>query len=184
MALLRQIGITPDVIPSSVEEEFDGRMNAVENALRLASAKAREVARGVDDALVLGADTIVLLDGVMLAKPADSADAVHMLRQLSGRTHEVVTAFCIVDQPSGGEITDYERTQVTFRRLPDEEIREYVAGGSPLDKAGAYGIQDDYGAVFVSRIDGCFYTVVGLPLVRVYLALKTFESHNVKPQRT
>jgi len=99
-----------------------------------------------------------------------------MLSMLSGHTHTVHTGYALIDRPSGVAIGGVEETRVTFRVLSGAEIREYVAGGSPMDKAGAYGIQDDFGAVFVSRIDGCYYNVVGLPLQTVYMALKNLET--------
>jgi septum formation protein len=145
-----------------------------ENARRLALAKALCVAPRFESALVLGADTIVVIEGEMLGKPSSPEEATRMLALLSGRTHTVVTAFALVDRPSGRSLTEVEETHVTFRALPPAEIDEYVRGGSPLDKAGAYGIQDDYGAVFVSRIEGCYYNVVGLPLARLHGALTEF----------
>ena len=176
LQLLKQIGMSPTVIPCDIPEVFDPSRSAEENASSLALQKALHVAREVPDGVVIGADTIVVLGGEMLGKPDGPRDAVRMLRSLSGRTHSVVTGFALVDRPSGRRTTGAERTDVTFRRLPAEEIEEYVAGGSPLDKAGAYGIQDDYGAVFVTRIEGCFYNVVGLPLSRFHTALQEFAA--------
>lgn len=177
VALLRQIGIQPIVAPSQVAEEFDASLSASDNAVALALRKAREVARSVADAIIIGADTIVVVDGAFIAKPEDAADAKRMLRLLSKRTHTVVTGFALVNSPSGESAADFESTDVTFRYLPDEEIEEYVAGGSPMDKAGAYGIQDDYGAVFVTRIEGCFYNVMGFPLAKFYTTLQKFQTH-------
>lgn len=97
-----------------------------------------------------------------------------MLRKLSGRTHTVLTGVAIVDAHSGRRRTFVERTRVTFRVLTDMEIKLYVASGSPMDKAGAYGIQDDHGAVFVEKMSGCFYTVVGFPLARFHVELQKF----------
>jgi septum formation protein len=176
VALLRQIGFAPQVVPSNVAEEFDERATPVENAVRLAQAKATEVGRGVENALIVGADTIVVLDGEYLGKPDDAGDAVRMLERLSGRTHVVVTGVAVLDRPSNRSVSGYEETRVTFRTLPREEIDSYVAQGTPMDKAGAYGIQDDYGAVFVSRIVGCYYNVVGLPLSKFYSMLQDFSS--------
>jgi septum formation protein len=172
--LLRQIGLEVEVRPSDVEEVMDPKLTAPENARELSLKKARAVAGGSDDAVVIGADTIVVVDDVVLGKPADPEDAVRMLSMLSGRTHTVCTGYALVDRPSGREEAGVEQTSVTFRSIPREEIDAYVGTGGPLDKAGAYGIQDDYGAVFVSRIEGCYYTVVGLPLSRVHAALKRF----------
>ncbi len=161
-------------MPCDIPEAFDPSGTPEENAAALSLQKALCVAEKVEEGVIIGADTIVVLGNEMLGKPEDAGDAVRMLTMLSGRTHAVVTGFALVEKPSGRRMTTTERTDVTFRRLPREEIEEYVAGGSPLDKAGAYGIQDDYGAVFVTRIEGCFYNVVGLPLSRFHTALGEF----------
>jgi septum formation protein len=176
ISLLRQIGMKVDVIPSDIPEEFDPTMSAGENARRLSLRKAVDVGKRIDDAIIIGADTIVVLEGMLLGKPSDPDDAIRMLEILSGQTHTVCTGFSLLDRPSDRSVTDLEKTSVTFRRLPRREIEEYVASGSPLDKAGAYGIQDDYGAVFVTRIEGCFYNVVGFPLARFYTTLERFQS--------
>jgi septum formation protein len=173
--LLRQIGLYPNVIPCDINEDFDHALAPSENAASLALQKAQEVARTINGAIVIGADTIVTLDGQMLGKPENPGDAVRMLEMLSGKTHIVHTGYALVDRPSDTYVTGVEGTLVTFRDIPRREIEEYVAGGSPLDKAGAYGIQDDYGAVFVTRIEGCFYNVVGLPLASLYSALQKFQ---------
>jgi septum formation protein len=173
--LLRQIGLYPNVIPCDINEDFDHALSPSENAVSLALQKAREVARTINGAIVIGADTIVTLDGRMLGKPENPDDAVRMLEMLSGKTHIVHTGYALVDRPSDTYVTGVEGTLVTFRDMPRSEIEEYVAGGSPLDKAGAYGIQDDYGAVFVTKIEGCFYNVVGLPLASLYSALQKFQ---------
>lgn len=169
--LLRQIGLAPEVIPCDIPEDFVADRTPAQNAVELASLKAQKIAGSVRSGCVLGADTIVTIDGTMLGKPADDADARRMLRLLSGRMHLVHTGFALIHQPSGAMHTGVEETRVFFRELPEAEIAEYVRGGSPMDKAGAYGIQDDYGAVFVRRVEGCYYNVVGLPLSAVYSAL-------------
>lgn len=142
---------------------------------RLALEKAREVASRVSRGSVVGADTIVVLEGSVLGKPRDPRQARIMLRRLSGRTHTVYTGIALVDAATGRSTSFYERTRVTFRNITTTEIREYVRTGSPLDKAGAYGIQDDFGAVFVEKVSGCFYNVVGFPLSRFYVELPRFE---------
>jgi septum formation protein len=176
LQLLKQIGMSPIVLPCDIPEVFDASRTPEENAASLALRKAFCVAGNVPDGVIIGADTIVVLGEEMLGKPDGPREAVRMLGSLSGRTHAVVTGFALVDRPSGRHMTGTERTEVTFRHLPLKEIEEYVAGGSPLDKAGAYGIQDDYGAVFVTRIEGCFYNVVGLPLSRLHTALQEFQA--------
>lgn len=130
-------------------------------ALDKARAVAREWTGG--PAVVLGADTEVVLDGRYLGKPRDAADAARMLRALSGRTHEVVTGLALVDAPSGREETLAVTTRVTMLDASDEDIAAYVATGEPLDKAGAYAVQG-LGARLVARVDGCFTNVVGLPV--------------------
>lgn len=177
IALLRQIGLVPEVIPSKIEETMDIALSPSENAMRLAEAKAIEVGGRLGEGIIIGADTIVLLNGEYLGKPVDRSDAIRMLELLSGRTHIVITGFSIVAMPGGRRVSDFEETQVTFRPIPRSEIEAYVAGGSPMDKAGSYGIQDDYGAVFVSRVEGCYYNVVGLPLSKLYVKLQEFQTH-------
>lgn len=138
-----------------------------EDPERYARRLARDKARAVPGGLVLGADTIVVLDDAILEKPRDTEDAVAMLRRLQGRTHHVVTAVCLV--ADGIERVRHDRTAVTFRAADDEMLRAYVATGEPLDKAGAYGIQG-WGAALVERIEGDFFGVMGLP-VRLVLEL-------------
>lgn len=176
IALLRQIGMHAVVVPGDIPEVFDDNDTVPGNACRLALAKARTVAADVADAIVIGADTIVAIDHHVLGKPEDRQDAIRMLTLLSGRTHTVVTAFALIDRPSECERVAFEETRVTFRDLPADEIADYAGTGSPMDKAGGYGIQDDYGAVFVSRVDGCYYNVVGLPLSRLYTTLREFST--------
>ena len=138
-------------------------------ALDKARAVAREWTGG--PAVVLGADTEVVLDGRYLGKPRDAADAARMLRELRGRTHEVVTGLALVDAPSGREETLAVTTRVTMIDAGAEEIAAYVATGEPLDKAGAYAVQG-LGARLVARVDGCFTNVVGLPVETTERLLK------------
>ena len=178
LGLLLQIGVIPEVIASSVVEVFDPGLSPADNAKKLALAKAVDVGKQIDSGLVIGADTIVILNSELLGKPVDHSDAIRMLRMLSGCTHTVITGFALLERPSNRFVQESETTLVTFRNIPDEEIARYVEGGSPFDKAGAYGIQDDYGAVFVSRVEGCFYNVVGLPLSRFHTTLCEFSKGN------
>jgi len=173
--LLKQLGIDFEVYESGIDEDLDGIESPIEHVKKLSLLKAEEVAESIDNAFIIGADTIVVLDGKILGKPKDKSEAIMMLNMLSGRTHNVYTGFTILDKPSNKFITDYEITKVTFRKLLSNEIDEYVDSGSPMDKAGAYGIQDDFGAVFIEKIDGCFYNVVGFPLTKFYLAMLKFQ---------
>ncbi len=150
------------VLPARGEEKPDYSLPPRELVKSLAAAKAREVAQlAADDDTVVAADTIVYYDSRVYGKPHSPAEAAEMLRTLSGRTHEVYTGVCVIR--SGRELLRAERSAVTFREIPEEEIAAYVATGEPLDKAGAYGAQGK-GALFVRRIDGDFFNVMGLPL--------------------
>ena len=157
-------GLVPqfDVEPSRFSEKGAG-LCAYDAALLNACGKARDVAARHADCAVLGADTVVSLDGRILGKPVNEADARRMLRALSGREHEVLTGICLI--ADGREERDVVTTRVTFSRLSDEVIERYVASGLPLDKAGAYGIQDGY--PLVERHCGSYSNVVGLPLERL-----------------
>jgi septum formation protein len=135
---------------------------------RLAEAKAQAVRH--DDQQVLGADTVVVIDGTVLGKPADANDARRMLRSLSGRTHRVLTGICFLN---GYQIQRaVEETTVYFRELDEEEIANYVATGEPMDKAGAYGIQGA-ASKFIHRVEGCYFNVVGLPISLVYSFIRS-----------
>lgn len=139
--------------------------------IRIAQEKMQYALRKIEKGIVITADTLVFLDNKVLGKPKDELDAFRMLKKLSGRTHQVFSAYCIHNTVTKKTITEYVKTDVTFRKLTEGEILDYIKTGSPMDKAGAYGIQDDFGAVFVERINGCYYNVVGLPLSRFYHAL-------------
>ncbi len=171
--LLQLIGLNFHVMPSGIDEEAYTERDPAVHVQQLALAKAEDVGRRIESGLVVGADTIVVLDGEILGKPADEENAVCMLRRLSGRTHQVYTGFAILFRPEDEKVTGCEVTNVHFRPLQEWEIRSYVATGSPMDKAGAYGIQDQ-SALFTDRIEGCFYNVVGFPLTRFYLTLLNF----------
>lgn len=180
-ALLTHVGFDFTTVVPDVDEDAvptDGSPSVyVEH---LAMLKAQRGASLIDhDAIVIGSDTTVVLDGAVLNKPRDAADAHRMLRTLSGRTHTVYTGLALATRSATPRTVCASRaTDVTFRELSDEEIAAYVATGSPLDKAGAYGIQDDFGAVFVSSVHGCYYTIVGLPLELLYTTLRTFVAQD------
>ena len=157
--------------PPGTGENIDPGETPEDHVVRLAGEKAAEVASRYTEGTVLAADTIVLIDGVLLGKPSDPPDAVRMLHTISGRWHEVLTGVSVVRCSDGAVVRGFERTKVLVRELTGSEIEGYVAGGEPLDKAGSYGIQE-CGAAVVSRVDGCFYNVVGLPVVRLSLLLK------------
>jgi len=163
--LLRNAGFDFEVVPSGIDEGLPNPGERPEDyARRVARAKAFEVAaRSPFGSLVLGADTIVTINGTILGKPTGPFDATRMLRLLSGKTHEVITAICLVRAPEEIAALKHETTFVTFCELNEDTIRAYVASGEPLDKAGAYAIQG-LASRFVSHISGCYFNVVGLPI--------------------
>ncbi|HEX2715767.1 MAG TPA: Maf family protein [Candidatus Acidoferrales bacterium] len=170
--VLRDAGLEFEAITTSVDEALRPNERAEELVQRLAEAKARSAsARAQGPAIVVGADTEVVVDSLVLGKPASADDARDMLRRLSGRTHRVVTGLVAIRLPDGATREALEATQVTFAPLSPEEIEDYVASGEPFDKAGAYAIQGRAGR-FVTRVDGCYFNVVGLPLARLYRILR------------
>lgn len=173
--LLEQIGLEYIVRPSRIREEaiVGDWLRPRLSAERLALAKARDIAEGLATGLVIAADTIVVGGGKVLGKPRTVAEAVAMLELLNGRTHEVITGLAVVQAPAGRQEVASEVTEVTFRHLTASEIAAYVASGEPMDKAGGYGIQG-LGALLVARIEGCYFNVVGLPLVRLAGMLEHF----------
>lgn len=166
--LLDKLGIPFEVIASDVEEVVKPEWTPEQTVTHLSVEKALNVAETNPDRLVLAADTIVVLDGQILGKPDSPSEAAGMLTQLSGRTHEVLTGVALVHLASSRRVVEHETTEVTFSPLERDEIAAYVASGSPLDKAGAYGIQDDRGCLFISGVSGDYYNVVGLPLNLLY----------------
>lgn len=179
--LLEQIGLSFEVDVRDVDEDFPDEVDAVAGCKLVALRKAEDAARHRPHALTLGADTIVVLNESILGKPANEDEACLMLRRLSGQTHTVHTGLALVHPESDRRVTTSEETHVTFGILDDSEIEAYVASGSPLDKAGAYGIQDDRGAFFVERIEGDYYNVVGLPLRRLYVTMRSSFSDLLAP---
>ena len=168
--MLRAAGVDFDVIPADVDETIDVEETPDGYARRVALAKAQTILAQAEGRPVLGADTVVVVDSEILGKPVDDSDAKRMLRMLSGREHVVLTAVCLAHQPAGESTriqTRLERTTVEFAPLSDAEIDWYLATGEPRDKAGAYAIQG-LASRFVTRIDGSYSNVVGLPVATVY----------------
>ncbi len=165
-ALLKQVGLDFEIVPSDLEEELAPGMAPAEAAALLALDKARSVASQRGDGLVIGADTIVVVDGQVLGKPAGPEEARGMLRLLSGREHQVTTGIAVVDAAGGRSRSGSVTTDVRFVPLSEEIIDRYVATKEPLDKAGAYGIQG-FGALLIERVSGDYNNVVGLPVRRL-----------------
>ena len=175
--LMDEAGFTCRVIPADMGEQpldLVGRL-AKDKALCVASEHAHA------GEIVVAADTIVTIDGVILGKPADAQDAKRMLRLLSGRTHQVATGVCVARANAAGDAAEpvlqnfVEVTDVTFYALDEDTIEEYAQSGEPLDKAGAYGIQGKEGRMLVEKIDGDFYNVVGLPIARVARTIRDMQ---------
>ena len=172
--LLAGLGIPFEVrVIEDIDEHFPEQLPASETALYIAKRKA-EAYRGqiADDELIITADTVVIVGDEILGKPADEADALRMLRLLSGRTHQVTTGVCLMTtkMQRSFDVT----TDVTFKTLTDEEIMYYVNRYKPFDKAGAYGIQEWIGYIGVTGLHGSYYNVMGLPVQRIYTELQAF----------
>jgi len=173
--ILTQIDLKFKVRTPKIDEEREILPDDVaEAAITLARAKAHSVIRSKDNALIVGADTQVRIDNQRFGKPKSSKEATEMLRALSGRVHEVITGVVILDTTTSKAIEDYEVTKVKFRPLEETDIGWYVSTGEPIGKAGGYAIQG-IGALFIEKIDGDFYNVMGLP---VYKMAKMFERLN------
>jgi nucleoside triphosphate pyrophosphatase len=171
--LLKQAGILYSVEPADADESALPGEKPRAHVKRLALLKARTVAARHKKGLVLGADTVVVVDGEILGKPASKAEAKRMLNLISGRAHEVLTGIALVDARAGRAMSAVEKTKVSVKRLTEDEIDEYIATGEPMDKAGAYGIQGLF-SVYVKGVRGCFFNVVGLPLPRLFELVKEY----------
>jgi septum formation protein len=174
-ALLRQIGLEFEVIPSSVAEEGTTAARPASYAKKLAKSKARAVSKQVDEGIIIGADTVVCLGDRIFGKPKDAEDAANTLKLLEGKVHRVVTGICVIDKRSETAVTKAVTTQVKFRKLDARLIDWYVRTGEPLDKAGSYGIQGR-GAVLIEWIRGSYSNVVGLPLETLSVILEGMKA--------
>ncbi|MDD2850762.1 MAG: Maf family nucleotide pyrophosphatase [Desulfuromonadaceae bacterium] len=173
--LMTLAGMQFTVVPADICEEQHPEEEAVAHVMRLSREKADAVAAHTEGRFFVGADTVVVLDGAILGKPVDDADARRMLSALSGRDHNVVTGFTVFDKVSNIHISRSVSTAVTFKKLEQFEIAAYIATGCPMDKAGAYAIQG--GAVhFVRSINGSYTNVIGLPMTELYEVLHTMQT--------
>jgi septum formation protein len=169
--LIGRLGLQPEIVPADLDERYLPGETPEIHAERLARDKALAIAAAHSDALVVGSDTIVVVDGDVLGKPRDAAQAVEMLMRLGGRGHEVCTGVAVAH---GGRVeSGLERVQVRFRPLAREQCEAYVATGEPMDKAGAYGIQG-FGSALVEGIVGDYFAVMGLPVVRMLSLIERF----------
>lgn len=172
--LLRKIVRRFKIIPSRLKEAEIFGTTPEDFAVKVAIAKAAEIALKHKNALVIGADTIVVLDKKILGKPASPRDAVRTLKKLSGKTHRVITGIAVIDSETFRARADYEATEVRMKRVTEREIREYVKTGKPMDKAGSYGIQE-IEEIFIAGIKGDYDNVVGLPTRKVKALLQKMK---------
>jgi len=181
--LLKSLNIDFEVIPSQIEENIDEENFSFELIEKLALEKAQDVAVKIDvPAVVIGSDTVVVINEHILGKPKDKDEAFQMLKLLSGRAHKVISAIAIVDTITQKIITDHVVSEVTFKNLTDSEIYSYIETGEPMDKAGAYAIQG-LGSKFISSISGCYNNIVGISLSKLVEMLKEFRI-NIKYNQT
>ena len=173
--LLKQIGLDFKIIPSTFQESTSLRSDPVELVTDLALNKAQQVAQNISTGLIIGADTIVFLEGRILGKPSGVDEANRMLASLSGKIHQVFTGIALIEVPGWKTKVDYETTRVKFRSLSKRDIDAYISTREPFDKAGAYGIQGK-GAILVEGIDGCYFNVMGLPLAKLVMMLQELRS--------
>lgn len=173
--LLEEIGLSFRIVPVDVEEVFPAGLSAIDTAMFLSKLKANAFPENQlhDNSILLTADTVVSVSDVLLGKPANEAEAISMLEQLSGNCHEVITACTLRSKRNSKSF--YAETKVYFKELLPQEIRYYVTHYKPFDKAGAYGIQEWIGKVGIEKITGSYFNVVGLPVHQVYAELCTFD---------
>jgi septum formation protein len=171
--LLEQLGLPFTVVPSNVVEELNSHYPLEKQAEFLSLQKAQAVAAQYEDAIIIGADTIILFENELIGKPKDKKDAKKLLAKFSGKSHVIITGFTILDAKTKKTITKSVKTKIWFRELEESEIDSYIEKEKPFDKAGAYALQD-LGAIFIEKIEGDFFGGVGLPLFTLAKELKHF----------
>ena len=177
--ILEQIRFEFSVVPSNINEDFDRGLPPEAFTEHWAREKAKDVAKDHPQSLVIGADTVVILDGKILGKPKDNKSSKKMLLSLSGRTHEVITGVSLININSKLDITFNERTYVSINALSNEHIYNYINLYKPYDKAGSYGIQDGF-SVHIEKIRGCYYNVMGFPVSKFYNLYNFFLKSNLR----
>lgn len=166
------------IIKSDIDEEILEDESPCQVAMRLAMEKSMDIATKNTSSLVIGADTIVVLDDTILGKPKDEEDAINMLRKLSNKEHQVITGISLINLDANKKIIDYVVSNVKFKDLTEEDIKDYIRTKESLDKAGAYGIQG-YGALLVEKIEGDYFNIVGLPISKISDLLKVHFNINL-----
>ncbi|AQS59964.1 Maf family protein [Desulforamulus ferrireducens] len=171
--LLANLGLNFEIKISDVDESLDEQTPPAQQVEQLAERKARAVAAQLTQGLVIGADTLVTLNNQVLGKPKDRREAIEMIKQLQGRSHEVYTGLAVIDAATDKAVITHQATAVRFKSLTMEQIERYVDTGEPYDKAGAYAVQGK-ASVFIDSIRGCYFNVVGLPVAKLADVLKVF----------
>ncbi|SHK61071.1 Maf family protein [Desulforamulus aeronauticus] len=171
--LLASLGLSFEIKISDVDESMDEQMSPVQQVEQLAERKARAVAAQLNQGLVIGADTLVVLNQSVLGKPADRQEAMEMIERLQGRSHEVFTGLAVMDVATGKTVVTHQVTAVRFKPMTAEEIERYVDTGESYDKAGAYAVQGK-ASIFIDSIRGCYFNIVGLPVAKLADVLKLF----------
>lgn len=178
LQILRQCGVDPRVIKSSTQENYQSNEKPEQIVMALSFKKAFDVSEKINSGIVIGADTIVVIDNTILGKPENDQDAIRMLKKLSGRSHKVITGFAIIDPENKIKLVDYETSEVVFNKLSKNEIDSYILSREYQDKAGSYAIQGK-GAMLVSRINGCYFNIVGLPISKINKSLNHYFNYNL-----
>ena len=174
--LLANLGLPFEIKVSDVDESMDEQMSPAQQVEQLAERKATAVAAQLNQGLVIGADTLVVLNQSVLGKPADRQEAIEMIKRLQGRSHEVFTGLAVIDAATGKTVVTHQATAVRFKPMTVEQIERYVDTGEPYDKAGAYAVQGK-ASIFIDSIRGCYFNVVGLPVAKLADVLKLFGVH-------
>jgi len=177
--LLTQIGLKFIVQESEYEEDMDHLSDPYKLAKFLALGKARDVARHHKDSIVIGADTFITFNNKFIGKPKTREEAKEMLSDFSGKTHKIISGYALIDTSNNNLISDFGEALVKFKILTEEEIDDYIATDEPMDKAGAYGLMG-MGAVLIDRTDGDFYSVIGLPLNKIFIDLKKMGINSLR----
>ena len=169
--LLEQIGLRFKIRESEYQEDMKAKDDPYELVKFLALQKTKDVARHYDDAIIIGADAFIIYEDHFIGKPKNESEAKEMLKNFSGKEHSVVSGFAVIDTKNNITVNDYGEAKVKFKKLNDQEIEDYIVTGEPIDKAGGYAIQGKAGG-FIESINGDYYSIIGLPLNKVYCALR------------
>lgn len=177
--LLKSINLDFDIIPSNIEEDIKEKPFSYSLIENLALEKAQDVVKKIKEkAIIIGSDTVVVINNKILGKPKDKIDAKNMLKELSGQAHEVISAIAIIDTDTQKKLCSSVKSKVIFRDVSEKEIENYINTGEPMDKAGSYGIQGQ-ASVFVKSIEGCYNNIVGISTYKLAEMLKEFGIHSI-----